>query len=349
MVVAYFAGKLMIPVSHRARLLYAVMALFASAAIIEAQPERPTLERPREDRTLLGSIRGRILQPDGRHVTTNTKVTLQTLRSTVAIIFSDNQGEFEFPDLTPGSYYIEIEPTNRKQFDVSYESVQVYRGAPSIVTIALRPFEDRKAVNAPGTVSVSELTRDVPAGARKEFEKAVKASQKGLNDQAIEHLRKAIEIYPGFAMAYNDLGSQLLARRRFEEALEVLQRAVELDVKAFNPALNLGITLVHLHRFAEASEALSKALKLEPNSASARLYSGLAYKGLGESAAAERELKTAYQVGGAEYAVALFYLGQIYLGQGDRNLSRLYFERYLAGQPNAENAEQVRRVLETLR
>jgi tetratricopeptide (TPR) repeat protein len=328
--------------------------LLALSAGVRAQVDKPELSRRSDEdkmdrMTSLGSIRGRIVMPDGNYVTSNVKVTLQTLRETIAIIYTDSQGQFEFPDLIPGNYKIEVDPTDREHFDPSDEAVQVFKAMPVVVTFTLKPHESAKAKATAGTVSVSELGNDVPASARKEFEKAKQASQKGLPDEAIAHLKRAVAIYPNFVMAHNDLGVQLLAQGKLDEACQVLERAVNLDGKAFNPALNYGIVLVHLHRFAEANETLGRALKLQPNSAAARLYSGLAFKGLEMIDDAAREFNTAYETGGTEYAIALVHLGEIYLKAGNRSLALQYLERYLTVVPNAANAEQVRRMIARLR
>lgn len=320
------------------------------ASVIQSQVNRSEIVRPnRDDKTAFGSIRGRIVLPDGNFVSGNVRVTLQTVRETINTIFTDSQGQFEFSDLMPGNYQVQADPTDRDNFEVTTESVQVFRGVPSIVSLTLKKHEAKRSLSKVGAVSISELDRAVPASARKEFEKATKAIQGGLSDEAIAHLRKAIDIYPAFVMAYNDLGVQLLSQGKLDEAADELQHAVSLDGKAFNPTLNLGIVLVHLHRFSEANELLSRALTMEPNSAAARLYTGLALKGLDDLSGAEKSLKSAYEIGGTPYAEALFYLGQIYLAQGNRNLSLAFFERYLAEVPNAANAEQVRKTIAMLR
>jgi len=332
------------------RFLSLAIVLFSSVLAVSAQTDRPELaNRPERDKSALGSIRGRLLLPDGRHFNANVKVTLQTLRGTVIVVFTDNQGQFEFSELVPGNYQIEVEPTDRNQFDTSNEDVQVFRGAPSVVTLTVKARAGSNSRNKNSTVSVTELSRDVPSKAKKEFEKASVAASKGLTEEAIAHLKSAVAIYPQFAMAYNDLGVQLLAAGRLDEARDALERAVGLDRNAFNPTLNLGIVLVHLHRFAEANEILTHALTAQPNSAAARLYSGLALKGLNDSEAGERELKAAYDRGGTEYAVALFYLGELHLSQGNRAVAREYLERYLNEVPNATNADQVRETIARLR
>jgi tetratricopeptide (TPR) repeat protein len=318
------------------------------ASVVQAQGTRPDMGRPvQEDRTVFGSIRGRVLLPSGNFVSTNEKVTLLTFRDTVATIYTDGQGQFEFPDLNPGTYQVEVDPTDRQSFQVSIEQVQVFKGAPSVVTVTLKPHEALTSKSG-RAISVSELGKDIPANARKEFDRAGKASQKGLVGEAIAHLRKAIEIYPSFVMARNDLGVQLLSQGNLEGAAQELQAAVSLDSHSFNPLLNLGIVFVQQHRFTEAANVLHKALSLEPSSAAGRLYSGIALMALGNLDDAEKDLKSAYEVGGSPYALALFHLGQLYMNKGERRLSRESFERYLSDDPKATNADQVRKLIALL-
>src|ERR1041384_7074118 len=338
---------------RRSSIFLTILLVLSCAFAAAGKSNNPELTRRgendrAEDKTVLGSIRGRIVMPDGNYIKSNVRITLQTFRAAVTTIFADNQGQFEFPDLIPGNYQLEIDPTDRDQFEPSNESVQVFKGLPSVLTLSLKPRETNRTRSA-GAVSVAELDSRIPSSARKEFEKATAAAQKGLSEEAIAHLRKAIAISPTFVMAYNDLGVQLLVQSKLDEAAELLQKAISLDPKAFNPALNYGIVLVRLHRFAEANESLSRALTMQSNSAAAHLYLGLAQKGIGNNEQAAGEWKLAYETGGAEYAVALFYLGQNYRDEGDSSLALQYLEKYLSVVPNAANAEQARRMIATLR
>jgi tetratricopeptide (TPR) repeat protein len=325
---------------------FVVVACFGVLGVSQTERQRPA-SQTQNDRTTLGSIKGRIVMPSGSFAAESIKVTLLNLRETVATVYTENQGQFEFRSLAPGIYQLEVEGDRRK-FDVRTESVQVYRGAPSVVTLALKE-KDASGERAATAISVSELDRGVPSNAKKEFEKASRAANQGKTDEGIAHLRKAIAFYPNFVMAHNDLGAQLLAFGKLDEAADELSKAVSLDEKAFNPALNLGIVLVNQHRFAEATGVLSKAISLEPNAPAARLYFGLASMGLGNLEMAEKELKTAYSLGGTQFALAHFHLGQLYLSKGDRNSALSSFQLYLREVPDAANAEQVRKTIAMLR
>jgi Flp pilus assembly protein TadD len=321
-----------------------VLTLCISAS---AQLQKPVMVED-GDKTGRGSIRGRIVLPGGAFVTETIKLTLQTLRDTISIIYSDNQGQFEFPHLPAGNYKIEIEG-DRQRFDPSTESVQVFRGAPSIVNFTLKEKASAaKKPSGPKTASVSEMGQNIPSAAKKEFDKASKVANEGKPEEAILHLHKAIEIYPEFVMARNNLGAQLLGLGKLDDAGVELRKAVALDEKAFNPKLNLGIVLVQQHRFAEAADVLSQALSLDPGSPAARLYSGLALMAQGKLENAEKDLRTAYSLGGSQYALALFHLGQLYMNRGDRDAAQHSFEEYLKDVPNAGNADQVRKMIAML-
>lgn len=326
--------------------LIAVFGL-SVAAQEESQP-RVDYQRSTETRTGRGSIRGRVVMPGGAFVGENVKVSLLTLRGTEATIYTDGQGWFEFPALVPGNYEVQIE-TAGVEYEVVNQPVQVFRGAPSIITVSLRPKSAETKRAASPSISVGEFGADVPKNARKEFQLASKAAQDNKSDEAIQHLRNAISIYPNFVMARSDLGAQLLAQGKLEEASEELRAAIRIDDKAFNPRLNLGIVLVGQHEFAEAAETLNRALSLNSDSPAARLYSGMAQMGLGNLDEAEKHFKAAYTLGGSSYSVALFHLGQVYMNKGERDQALHAFESYLHASPAAANADQVRKLIAMLR
>jgi len=319
--------------------------LFGWSVSVSAQLRPPVSPGPSTGAISAGNIRGRVVLPSGVAISQAVRVSLLNVRGTREMVFTDNQGQFEFRNVNPGEYTLEVEGDNLR-FNISSERVQVFRGAPSVVTVALKEkavSDKNKAVG--NVVSVGELGPDVPDKARTEFERASKLSKDGKALEAIDHLKKAIAIYPNFMMAHNDLGAQLLEQGNLDESAAELRRAIAIDAKAFNPYLNLGIVLIRQKRFAEAADTLGKALSLESDSAAAQLYLGMALMNLNDLAGAERELKTAYNLGGTSYSVALFYLGELYMKSGERSLARQAFEAYVRDEPNAANAAQARKLI----
>lgn len=330
-------------------LLITVLFLLTGTTLAQrGQPPAPGEVQPATIRPQ-GSIRGKVVLPGGGYIPNPVRITVQSFQGNQYSFYTDGMGQFEIRNLSEGEYTLEVEG-DRRLFDVTTESVRVYRGMPSIVTISLKEKSSSASSRPAGdVVSVGELSKDVPPKARKEFDKASEASRSGKSDEAIEHLRKAIAIYPDFMIAHNDLGALLLEREQFEDAEKELRRAITLNEKAFNPQLNLGIVLVKQQRFPEAAETLKKALALESNSPAAKLYLGQAFMGLMEMDEAEREMKAAYEIGGAPYAVALFHLGRIYMTKGDRESALMAFEAYLKLAPEADNAAEAKRLVGMLR
>lgn len=296
-----------------------------------------------------GSIRGTVVMPDGSPVNGAVKVTLRVMRGWTNLIYTDEQGRFEIPNVSSGQYTIEVEADRDRGFEISSESVTVGRGGPTLITLYLKRKRDEAQSKSEKTVSVVMLDQKVPSSAKREFDRATKFAREKRLDESIEALRKAIAIYPDYLMAHNDLGAQLLETERFEEAAVELRIAVKIDRNAFNPNLNLGIALLQLGQNPDALTSLDRSLTLEPSSPSAHLYTGIALARLGNSDRSEKELKAAYELGGTPYAVSLYHLGQLYMKKGERELALKSFESYLRECPNATNAAQVESLLARLR
>jgi Flp pilus assembly protein TadD len=295
-----------------------------------------------------GSIRGAVLQPNGSFLNERVKISLQSVRGTKSSVYTDDRGQFQFVGLAAGSYQIVVEP-DPARYEVTTVNVEVYPGGPAVVSIPLREKNLVAATKNSPNISVAEVDPDIPSKARKEFERANDASRNGKTDEAITHLRKAIEIYPKYLMARNDLGVAFLSQGKLDEAAEELGQAVALEPKAFNPQLNLGIVLVQQHKFGVAVDNLRKAVALESNAPAARLYLGIALEGTGELVEAQRELTVSHDLGGSKFALALFHLGQVYMTKGENEQARKMFESYLQESPNAFNSAEVKRLISMLK
>jgi tetratricopeptide (TPR) repeat protein len=142
------------------------------------------------------------------------------------------------------------------------------------------------------------------------------AHQRGKNDEAIEHIGKAIERDPNQAVFHYNLASPYLAQRRLDEAIACYQKALRLNPELIQAHVNLGNVLqeqgrgteavhhysiarelnpddflVHLNmanalhgqgKFEEAISCYEQALRLKPDLAEAHYNMGIAYKEKGE-------------------------------------------------------------------
>jgi Flp pilus assembly protein TadD len=295
-----------------------------------------------------GTLRGRLFLPNGTFLNEATRISLETGRGVKSTVFTDNQGQFIFPGLTPGGYTLVIEG-DRSRYETTSSSIEVFGNSTAILNVVLKERKLSRTAKNGNSISVGELDASVPDKAKKEFEKASTASSQGKPKEAITHLREAIAIYPRYLMAQNDLGVQLLALGKLEEAAVELHKALAIEPKAFNPNLNLGIVLVQQQKFAEGADVLKTAVSLDSGSAAAHLYHGIALEGVKSFELAESELKSAYELGGMPFAIALFHLGHVYLDKGERQRASTALKSYLNKEPAGTKAQEARKLLASIK
>jgi len=332
-------------VKSRLTALLLLSLCFSCATAQIGKPAKP-------DRTSIGEaiIRGAVVMPDGSSLSEPVKVTLKVLRGDKDVTYTDNNGRFELQHVAAGEYTIEVEADrSRDRFDIVSEKITVRNNTPNFVTLTLKAKAGKQGVRSDKTVSVAMLDQKVPAAAKREFDNAARATREGKADESIAALRRAIAIYPEYLMALNALGAQLLELGRLDEALVPLRTATRIDPNSCNPELNLGIVLTRQHEFKEALTALDRALTSEPSSPAAHLYAGMAANGLKDDARAERELKSAYDLGGRPFSVALVYLARVYLNRSDKQSAINSLQRYLQDDPSGSNAPLVKKMLADLK
>ncbi len=113
-------------------------------------------------------------------------------------------------------------------------------------------------------ISVSKLDLKPPGNARKEYEKGyLQLLRKDLQG-AIDHLARAVSIYPSFVAAHNALGIAYLNLGQLQQARDEFARAIALDDHLPNSYLNLGCAQLELQQYPEAVESLKKASSIAP-------------------------------------------------------------------------------------
>ena len=90
------------------------------------------------------------------------------------------------------------------------------------------------------------------------------------NGEAIAAYRKAIEVYPFYTDAYQELGQILVKQNKLDEAIAIYRKAIELEPKKDDIHFLLGTALMEKRKVPEAIAAFKQALKLDPNNPDVR-------------------------------------------------------------------------------
>jgi len=133
-----------------------------------------------------------------------------------------------------------------------------------------------------GVVARAPGEPEIPETARLAFLAAVQAHQKGHNDGALKLYARALEIFPGFSDAYNNIGVILRAQDKLSAAAACFRRALQFRADSASVLSNLGNVLWQMLRFDEAAAAYRRAIELEPTRAETLHNLGLLLHSLGD-------------------------------------------------------------------
>ena len=304
------------------------------------------------------SITGRLVFPSGQRADTRLKIRLESSGHGDLMVLADGNGNFTFRSLQGGNYTIVVDGGDF--FETVRESVYIDPpvvdprtntaigplSRPYTVQIYLKPKEE--AVHAKTGVLNAALA-SVPKAAVDLYERGVQAAARGETDQAIDDLRRAIELHPNFGLALNELGVQYLRKGQLDKASEVLTKVLQLSPEAPEPSLNYGIVLLQQKKFADAEKQLRDAVKKNEHAYTAHLYFGITLIYVKNYAEAENELRKAVTIGGAKASQAHYYLGGLYWQTGKHQQAADELETFLKLEPKAANAEKLRTTIKELR
>lgn len=86
----------------------------------------------------------------------------------------------------------------------------------------------------------------------------------GRASEAINELKKALEIYPDLHNAHNDLGLALMESNQLDAAVEEFKKAIEIDPGNNVPHRNLSVTFYKKKQFSLAVTEAKTAYSLAP-------------------------------------------------------------------------------------
>lgn len=115
---------------------------------------------------------------------------------------------------------------------------------------------------ADGMVTAASL--EVPAKARREYEKGSESLEKGDVADAEKSLRKAIDDYPKFAEAWMRLGDIEQRRKNVDGAMEDYQEAIEADPNMPLPYLRLAFLYAVASKWEESRRLTARMISLDP-------------------------------------------------------------------------------------
>lgn len=266
------------------------------------------------------------------------KVILKRGMVTLQEIFADEHGNFHFNELTEGNYDVIIESDGYQTF--KHRSAMRYRQhEEDQFTARLIPTDGTGATLPPP---------DLPKKAWRAFEKGLAANRQGKREEAVRHFRRAVNIAPEYADAWNELGDTYRVLSKLELAEEALLRALELAPESAQPHLNRGMLGLAQGDTLKAESHLSTAAKLDPRLAPPHFLLGVIAYQKGDSDAAVAKFQQAMELDTAAVPEASVYLASIHAQRGQLAEAIALLDGFLTDHPDHAQTAQAKKLLEQI-
>jgi tetratricopeptide (TPR) repeat protein len=288
------------------------------------------------------SVEGRIAPPAPAYVTLHGAGSSYT-----KTIQAGLDGKFKFKEIDAGTYVLAVLLPRRGEMRRTVEIGPSTTDAFGRLMVAVSQSELRPPKDRYNGVSVAELK--VTPEARKEYLKAEKALSKRDTATATVALKKAVELSPTYAAAWNTLGTMSYHTRDFQQAEQYFRKALEVDLDSYAPLVNLGGVLINLRRFREATKYNQHAVLREPQDALAHSQLGMCYIVTRRYDLAEQSLKEAIRLDPAHFSHPQLYLAELYIMTQRYPEAADVLEDFLIQHPDWEKAAETKAAIQKLR
>jgi tetratricopeptide (TPR) repeat protein len=297
-----------------------------------------------------GMLKGKVTDAQGAPVD-GAKVTVSAKSvKSVRELKTNKKGEFVQIGLFPGDYTITAEKGDLK----ASTDARIGIGENPDVNLQLRP--------AAGAMNPEQAAK--AAALQKAFDDGVKASKTGNFDESIAKFNEALQLAPNCHDCYYNIGYANMQKKAWPEAEAAYKKAVELKpdyAEAWNGLANV----YNLEKKTDlALEASQKAAQYSGGAAAGAGAGGGAAAGGGSAGslynqgvilwnggkyAEAKEKFEAAAKADPNYADAHYRLGMANVNLGDMNGAVAAFENYLKAAPTGPHAEEVKGFLAAMK
>ncbi len=328
-----------------------LLLLFSMTTITSAQRQRSIEVDPNALNPTLGNgatLVVHVVQPNDRPLGQDYSVVLESVHgAVVGRSVTNRQGEIAFRGIRPGDYVVRVSGANIKDAASGTIALSPSDFRSEFVRVELTNPDGTPAITSKqGSVSAASL--NIPEKARKERDKGNEALARGDKDKAKEHYLKAIEIYPAFASAYNNLGTVYIASSDKVHAREAWMKALEIDPELDSANVNIARLDFMDRDYASAITPLEKALAAHPKNPNILLLMSeaqLMTKDYDKALVYARKVYTGVH---KDFEMAHIVAGRALEAQNHPDQARAEYDRLLQESPSAPETAEAKRSLSRL-
>jgi Tfp pilus assembly protein PilF len=219
----------------------------------------------------------------------------------------------------------------------------------AVVSLQVEPkTRDQQNTQSSGGGMTSAGQLNIPGSAKKPFEKGMDAMKHQDFPKAAGLFQKAIDAYPQYDAAYDNLGVAFMQMGQTDKAGAAFQKAVELNDKNADANRNYSRFLINNKQYMQAEEPLKRALMVAPQDPSSLTLLAIAeFQTKDYDGALQNALKV-HQVSHEGFALAHYIAARVYELKRQGSAATTEYQTYLKESPNGPQAEQARAALARL-
>jgi tetratricopeptide (TPR) repeat protein len=230
----------------------------------------------------------------------------------------------QFSNVPAGDCWVEVSAPGYKAARERALVADSLMSRNQYVYVYLHSASERAASGTRTQVSLSIL---------KEMDKGTEAMRKNRADDARKHFLKAAESAPQNPDVQYLLGVLESKQKNIDAASARYERAIALYPAHEHALLGLGEIQLRNKHAAEAAATLEKAVQANTMSYRAHFYLAAAYLQLGNYASAKSHAQKAIDLGAQKIPMAYALLGEVLVGEGNREEARHEFETVISDYP----------------
>ena len=257
---------------------------------------------------------------------------------------TSGRGYYEFNGIRNGRYTVRVY-TLGTDYEERENSVELSDPTGNIV----RETSDfslslRRGVT-PASVAVF-VQPDVPAEAKRIYEKAIEDLSKKKEAEGLAGLKSALEIFPKYFAALERLGTAYIGMNKpeaFQAAEILLMAAVEVNPRSYKSWYGIAYSRNALKKYTEAMAAVEKAVELNAYSTDALILSGVLLRMSKKFPEAEKHFLKANEISKGTLPRVHLELATLYgYGMKRYNDAARELKAYLKVQPDAKDIEKLK-------
>jgi tetratricopeptide (TPR) repeat protein len=275
---------------------------------------------------------------------------------------TDKTGKFSFANLRAETYVVTIHAPGYMEVR---QEVELLTQSSEYINASL--IRDKNSMINPAQAGISTLNlpvvdNNVPANAQSQFAAAKTILDSGKKDkipEAVQHLQKAISIYPKYLEAQLMLGYALMDMHEWDKAETALREAIVINSNASTAYFALGEVYRRQKKYSAAEEVLLQGIKANEQAAAGHFALANVYYEKAPSTGDEAQFRQALQDSWKEvnraleldpkHARAHLLAGDLLLRARHPKEALVHFEEYLKLEPNGEFATQTKTIVEKIK